>query len=227
MGYGTGNQEKERLMILHCNTKYETPSWYCRRAVENGKSTCPSSKSVHEHIIQGAFLEMYRLLANNFDDVLESVLDTVKRVAETATDNDRLRKAERVLGNLEGKQKKLTDLLLEEQITKEVYDDKFAELCVKITKTRKEVDKLQTAVKEQEAVGRRINNLKKELQRGDIVDEFDRLVFESIVDKVIVGETEPDGSIDPYKLTFVLKGNGRRIVSSMDHKSICSTQNYG
>lgn len=39
-----------------------------------------------------------------------------------------------------------------------------------------------------------------------MTDEFDRLVFESIVEKVIVGEIAEDGSTDPYKLTFVLKG---------------------
>jgi len=38
------------------------------------------------------------------------------------------------------------------------------------------------------------------------------LVFESIVEKVIVGEVKEDGSTDPYKLTFVLKGMGNKTV---------------
>lgn len=32
-------------------------------------------------------------------------------------------------------------------------------------------------------------SLKKALSDGDILDEFDRVVFESIVEKAIVGET--------------------------------------
>ena len=47
---------------------------------------------------------------------------------------------------------------------------------------------------------------------NNILDEFDRVVFESIVDKVIVGETNEDGTVDPYKLTFVMKGNGNSVV---------------
>lgn len=54
--------------------------------------------------------------------------------------------------------------------------------------------------------------LKKALAEGDILDEFDRVVFESIVEKVIVGETNEDGTVDPFKLTFVMKGNGNSIV---------------
>ena len=57
-------------------------------------------------------------------------------------------------------------------------------------------------------------SLKKALADGDILDEFDRVVFESIVDKVIVGETNEDGTVDPYKLTFVMKGNGNSVVPS-------------
>lgn len=38
------------------------------------------------------------------------------------------------------------------------------------------------------------------------MDKFDRVVFESIVEKVIVGETNDDGTVDPFKLTFVITG---------------------
>ena len=54
--------------------------------------------------------------------------------------------------------------------------------------------------------------LKKALAEGDVLDEFDRVVFESIVEKVIVGETSEDGTVDPFKLTFVMKGNGNSVV---------------
>ncbi len=41
------------------------------------------------------------------------------------------------------------------------------------------------------------------LERNEVLKEFDRFVFESIVDKVIVGEIGEN--VDPYKLTFVYK----------------------
>ena len=45
-----------------------------------------------------------------------------------------------------------------------------------------------------------------------MLDKFDRAVFESIVEKVIVGDMNEDGIVDPYKLTFVLKGMDDRVV---------------
>lgn len=204
--------------MLHSSSKYATPSWYCRTAANKGKENCPHSKTVHEQIIQNAFLEMYRLLAQNFEDVLESVIGTVRSVAEDDSGRDRLQKAEKSLYNYENRRKKLTDLLIEAQISKEAYDEKYEDLSGKIAKAKEDVRKLRAGMEEKKDIGKRMDTIRKQLQSGDILDEFDRLVFESIVDKVIVGETEPDGRIDPYKLTFVLKGNGKRVMSAVNKK---------
>lgn len=45
-----------------------------------------------------------------------------------------------------------------------------------------------------------------------VLDVFDRDVFESIIEKVIVGGYDKDGNPDPYKLTFVLKGNQSGVI---------------
>ena len=204
--------------MLHSSSKYATPSWYCRTAANKGKENCPHSKTVHEQIIQNAFLEMYRLLAQNFEDVLESVIGTVRSVAEDDSGRDRLQKAEKSLYNYENRRKKLTDLLIDAQISKEAYDEKYEDLSGKIAKAKEDVRKLRAGMEEKKDIGKRMDTIRKQLQSGDILDEFDRLVFESIVDKVIVGEREPDGRIDPYKLTFVLKGNGKRVMSAVNKK---------
>src|SRR5699024_1316956 len=43
------------------------------------------------------------------------------------------------------------------------------------------------------------------LEKKKVLKDFDRYVFESIVEKVIVGEVDEKGNLDPYKLTFVYK----------------------
>jgi hypothetical protein len=52
-----------------------------------------------------------------------------------------------------------------------------------------------------------MSDLRETLEKEEILDEFDRTVFESIIEKVIVGGYDEDGTPDPYKLTFILKGN--------------------
>ena len=58
----------------------------------------------------------------------------------------------------------------------------------------------------QKNIQNRMRELRTKLAGADVLDKFDRVVFESIVQKVIVGEEAEDGTVDPYKLTFVLKG---------------------
>ena len=38
-----------------------------------------------------------------------------------------------------------------------------------------------------------------------MLEEFDRGIFESIVEKVIVGGLDEDGNKDSYKITFIYK----------------------
>ena len=197
---------------LHCGSKYETPVWYCRNAANKGKHNCPNSKSMRESILENAFLEAYKLLAGSFNDVIDSVIDTIEGISTNNEDIGRLKKEQKALDNLEQRRKRLTDLYLDEGISKEAYDEKYEELTMKIQKTKESIRILQDNVSNQKDVSKRMASLKKALSDGDILDEFDRFVFESIVEKVIVGETNDDGTVDPFKLTFVMKGNGNSVV---------------
>lgn len=59
--------------------------WKCRIATNKGIESCPYSKAIDEVIIENAFVEMFGLLAENFDDVLESVLSSIE---ETLSKDD-------------------------------------------------------------------------------------------------------------------------------------------
>ena len=56
-------------------------------------------------------------------------------------------------------------------------------------------------------ISKRMSQLRQTLENENALDEFDRIVFESIVEKVIVGGYDAEGNPTPYKLTFVLKCN--------------------
>lgn len=43
------------------------------------------------------------------------------------------------------------------------------------------------------------------MEQNEVLEEFDRYVFESIVEKVIVGGIDEEGNKDPAQLTFVYK----------------------
>ena len=132
--------------------------------------------------MENAFLEAYKLLAGSFDDVIDSVIDTIEGISMNNDDIVRLKKEQKALDNLEQRRKKLTDIYLDDGLTKEAYDEKYEELTVKIQKSKDSIELLQNNVSNQKDVGKRMASLKKALADGDILDEFDRVVFESIVE---------------------------------------------
>lgn len=64
----------------------------------------------------------------------------------------------------------------------------------------------------QKNIADKMRAIRTKLKDADVLDEFDRVVFESLVEEVIVGEQAEDGIVDPYKLTFVLKRTDERCI---------------
>ena len=190
----------------HQDTQHKKPVWKCRTAANKGIENCPHSKAIDEVIIENAFLEMFQLLAENFDDVLESVLSSLEDTISKDDSTEKLKRVEKEISALEKKRKKLTDMYLDDKISKEAYDDKYSELNHKLEKCEEERLLFSENALSQKNIANRMKTIREKLKNAEIFDEFDRLVFESIVEKVIVGENAEDGTIDPYKLIFVLKG---------------------
>lgn len=118
----------------HQDTQRKKPVWKCRTATNKGIENCPYSKAIDEVIIENAFVEMFGLLAKNFDDVLESVLSSIEETLSKDDSTEKLKCIEKDIASLEKKRKKLTDMYLDDKLTKEAYDDKYSELSKKLDK---------------------------------------------------------------------------------------------
>ena len=191
----------------HSRSDYEKPVWQCMNATKNGIANCPNCKAVDEAILEGAFLDAFGLLAGNFDDVLDVVLSYV---AESADSDENMRKKQQIdkdISSLESKKSRMTDMLIDGTISKEVYEGKMVDFTRKLHKLSERKALLEDSICTQKDINRRMSELRDTLEKEQVLDEFDRVVFESIIDRVIVGGYEEDGTPDPYKLTFVLKGN--------------------
>jgi len=64
---------------------------------------------------------------------------------------------------------------------------------------------LESSLDNEQTMKKRLAEFRKTLQNNQVLEYFDRYVFESIVDKVIVGGIEEDGTIDPHSLVFIYK----------------------
>ena len=155
---------------------------------------------------------MFGLLAKNFDDVLESVLSSIEETLSKDDSTEKLKRIEKDIASLEKKRKKLTDMYLDDKLTKEAYDHKYSELSKKLDKCKEEKAIFADCALSQKNIAGKMKTIRAKLKDADVLDQFDRVVFESLVEKVIVGEQAEDGTVDPYKLTFVLKGMDERSI---------------
>jgi putative conjugative transposon recombinase len=119
--------------------------------------------------------------------------------------NKQLSKVEKEIESLEKKKSKLVDMRLEDVIDSETYESKFSALTNKQEDMLNEREKLQETATNEKDIKRRLQEFKKTLEQNEVLHEFDRYVFESIVEKVIVGGYDEDGNIDPAQLVFVYK----------------------
>jgi len=190
----------------HQDTQNKKPVWVCRTASNKGKDKCPHSKTIDESILENAFVETFQLLADNFDDVLDSVLESIETELSNNDNGERLKRVDKSLAAMEAKRKKLTDMLLDDKILKEAYDERYDEYTQKINHIRQEQKILTSNADAKKDVGKRMKDLRSRISEVKVLDKFDRSVFESVVKKVLIGEINEDGISDPYKITFVLKG---------------------
>lgn len=65
---------------------------------------------------------------------------------------------------------------------------------------------------------RRISEFRKTLEQNEVLNTFDRYVFESIVEKVIVGGYDDNGNKDPSMLTFIYKTGFENSVDGTNFK---------
>lgn len=176
-------------------------------ATKNGIKNCPHCKAIDEAILEGVFLEAFGLLAGNFDDVLDIVMSNVEEALNNAEDVRKKQQLDKDISSLESKKSRMTDMLIDGTISKEVYDEKVLEFTRKLHTLSERRHLLEESINKQKDVGKRMSALREALSKEQVLDEFDRVVFESIIEKVLVGGFDEGGNPDPCKLTFILKGN--------------------
>lgn len=114
---------------------------------------------------------------------------------------------------------------LEITIDKATYEKKYSELESILERLSTEREQLEQSSKEEINLEKRIAYFRKVVKNNEILKTFDRFVFESIVEKVIIGEIDENGNANPYKLTFVYKTGYSNAVQSKMHKQIKKKKN--
>ena len=202
----------------HGGSKYHTVIWQCMTNTKSGKKFCPDSKGIPEEIIEKAFLESYKVLCHNNGDVMDELLQRVEESLCSGDSQKEVARLEKEILSITQKRKKLVDMHLDGIIDKETYEAKYGDLSTKLSRLSDESVELQSIASRENNVKQRIADFRSVLEKNEVLTEFDRYVFESIIDKVIVGGIDDDGDKNPAMLTFLYKTGFINGIDGKAHK---------
>lgn len=212
-GFCSGTATRRRW---HSSTTHEKTIWHCVVSTKKGKKYCPDSKGVDEKIIENAFLEAFNLFCVQNKEIVEEFMETVEKTLNNTNTAKELKRVEREVNAFENKLKKLVDMRIDELIDKSTYEIKFAELSTALEKLKAEKVDLDMANENNIDIRKRIISFRKVFDSTKTIKEFDRVVFESAVNKIILGGTDEDGNKDPYMITFIFNSGMSHTLKGRD-----------
>ena len=177
----------------------------CDHFKDEACDNCPNCKAIPEEALMSAFVESYNIMTRDHKDVMDEFL---ARVESTLSDSDvskRIEKEKDKLKDISYKLNNLLDMHLEGKIDFETFEKKRDTLQNQLSEKKIEIAALEDIGNSKLDLEDRIAFMREKLETETTIKEFDRQVFESIVDYVIVGGYNEEGNADPSMITFVYR----------------------
>ena len=203
----------------HSGTKNSITVCHCMEFVKHGKENCPHCKAIKESIIEEAFTQSYKLLCDSNKELIQTFLNEMEEIIQEESNESSIKRLEEQKQILKEKIDKLIDLNLNGTISTETLQEKKAKLQNKINKITKEQEHLQLEIEDSMSLNQGLNKFKTLFKDNEIMPNFDKDVFELMIEKVMIGEKDSKGKINPRVITFSLK-SGNEIKCEEDRNSV-------
>ncbi|MCI9233506.1 MAG: hypothetical protein HFH08_02775, partial [Bacilli bacterium] len=120
-------------------------------------------------------------------------------------DYNNQKKIKEEISKLENKLSNLIDLQLEGSISKEILNQKNQEISNKIKEYEQQLKDTDNIELNRKQKLKQIDKISNTLKQYKGLTKFNEEVFNSLVDKIIIGEKLENGEEDFYKIKFILK----------------------
>lgn len=189
----------------HSGSDHEKYVWSCMTSIKNGKKFCPDSKAVDEKEIELAFVDSFNVLCNKNRDVIEEFLSEMEESLGNLDVTKEMRRVDKEIESAENRVGRLVDMMVNELIDKQTYEEKYSDLSSKLEKLKAERLDLQLALNDNTDLQKRMKAFQAVFEKNEPLKEFDRLVFESVVEQIVLGKLDANGDKKPHYLTFIFR----------------------
>ena len=189
----------------HSGSAYSKVIWQCMGAVRKGVQECPHSKAIDEAAIEKAFMDSYKMVCSQHEGIVEELLGYAKEALQETDIVKRREEVEKQRKEMQKKNERLIEMRLDDAIDEVAYKGKFHELSEKTNALDLELHKLNKMAGQEIDIEKRMEEFKRALQEPVSQEHFNRAVFDSVVEKIIIGGYDKDDKPNSYKITFIYK----------------------
>ena len=175
-------------------------------STKGGKEKCGHSLAIDEDVLKKAFLESINALIDQDNSKqMKEFLDTIENTILSGSPAKKITDLEARLSNLEKQKDNIVELRVSGIVSKEDCEKKYASITKEIEMAKGELDRYQDRKREQSEVKGKLKDFKETILKHKRIDEFQREILETTVDKIIVGGFDDDGNPDPHRMNFIFK----------------------
>ena len=150
----------------------------------------------------------------------------VNEVINENQDHTNQKKIREEISKLEIKLSNLVDLQLDGSISKEILNQKNKEITNKIKEYEQQLKDIENIEITRKQKLEQIDKISNTLKQYKVLTKFNEEVFNSLVDKIIIGEKSENGEENFYKIKFILK-TGELINENLPNGKIDIGTNFG
>lgn len=182
--------------------------WACTTCVKGNKVLCPNSKILPDEIIRNTFMESYYLLTANDGLALDEFMDTIKGIIKNTAPDVMSARYEDERKKHKAKLTKLVDLYVDGDVDRVVYEKKRKNLEYKINELTEKIDTLAKYTNNDSKIEINLNKIRNSLKAREAsnhIEEFDKIIFDSLVDYVIIGSLDENNEPNGFVIRYICK----------------------
>ena len=198
-----------RLFTRRTNNGYSPQTkkvvWTCSNYIKNGKQACPKSKTIWEKTIEDGFVKVFNGLMQQKDLNLNNLLDDIDKTIQNEIPEIDIDKIQAKIYRIEANKKRLLDLYVNGNVSKNDYEVRNQEYDKELQKLRRTIRLTAELESKNKEERKKLDEFRNAISIVDHLDEFDPVIFERIIEKVIIGGINEEGEFDPQLLDFIFK----------------------
>ena len=178
--------------------------WRCANKVYR-KEDCKHSITLREDFLETMFIELYNNLISKKYKNKNYLFKMIKEILENNDYQNDKNKLEKEKQNIQDKLLELVDMKLEKVIDKDTYILKEKELKESLDSINCKLQDIEKSNNDNKDVYDKLKEIEKIINEPTSLTEFNREIFDTIVDKIVVGEVSETGEIKPNVIRFILR----------------------